>query len=101
MGWETNCAQRPGASASSSVTTGGGTILTRDGSAADETQPLRRGGPSLAESVEKRRDDLGKREWSRSKHVCIALLFLVGLWTVCFALTAMSIEALLRVTSSS
>ena len=101
MGWESNCARRPGASSSASALDGG-KMLTRGGmGSADENMPLRRGnnGPSLAESHEKKRDDLGVRDWSKRKHVCVALMFVAGLWVVCFGVTVMSIEALLRVTS--
>ena len=64
---------------------------------------LRRRAPSKSSQsrslLSRRHAEEGERTWSTSKHVCVAVLFLAGLWIFCLASSAMLIEALLRVTS--
>ena len=49
--------------------------------------------------LEKQKDDAGRREWSTGKHVAVAFGCLAGLWAFCWLLSALLIEALLRVTT--
>ena len=87
----------PAAGAASS-----GSLISRTrggtaGASVEETAPLQ---AAAVDSQGKGRDiGDGRREWSTFKHIRVALMFVALLWVVCYAVTLVTIEALLRMTS--
>ena len=104
MGWEQSCGRRPNAAASSDQVE----MTSTMGRAADSAgghmpNPLYRGPTASLESrndiADRKRDIEGRRDWSTWKHVRVVAATILGLWLLCYVVTSMMIEALLRVTS--
>ena len=89
MGWESNCAQRPGAVSAKRARTGGygsDTSQYETGMGVGDNLIASEDGMSSSGKVSKRR------------LACIIILFISALWVFCFASSHLLIYALLRTT---
>ena len=96
MGWEQTCGRRPDSEGAARPRT---RARSRSRRAGEQTALERARLLDAKRRAELEQRDLDAvRNWSWVKHLKVAAMCLTGLWVICYVVSAIMVEALLRMT---